>query len=302
MPLRSFSFGPFKFLADQHRLLRDEQPVRLGSRPLALLSALLDRAGELITKEDLMSRVWPDTFVDESNLKVNIAALRKALDDESGQSSHILNVSGRGYRFAAAVDVRDEENSLDRRRKASNLPHPLNHIVGRGEAIQQVIAELTACRLLTICGSAGIGKTTVAIAAAEALLPIYRHGLFFVDFTALNEPSDLPHAISAVLDLPVSQNPHKQLISHIRDLEMLLVFDTCEHVRSSAADWIEMIQSCCPRVRILATSREPLGAKGERVYRLLPLEVPPARQDMTADSIRDFPAVELFLKLATESL
>ena len=302
MPSRSFSFGPFKFLADQHRLLRDEEPVRLGSRPLALLSALLERAGELISKEDLLSRVWPDTFVDESNLKVNIAALRKVLDEEEGQSSHILNVNGRGYRFAAAVNVCAEENSLYRRRKVTNLPRSLGHIIGRGEAIQQVIAQLARSRLLTICGSAGIGKTTVAIAAAEALLQIYRDGTFFVDFTTVNDPSDVPHAISAALGLPITQNPNKQLISHLRDQEILLVLDTCEHVRCAAADWLELIQSCCPLVHILTTSREALGSKDERLYRLPPLEVPPASQEMTVDSIRGFPGVELFLKLATETL
>lgn len=300
IPARCFSFGRFKLLANQQRLLRDDKPVRLGSRALAILSVLIERAGDLVSKEELISQVWPNTFVDESNLKVNMAALRKVLDEEEEQSSHILTVTGRGYRFATAVNVCDDENSLDRRRKASNLPHSLNQIVGRGEAIQQVIAQLTRCQLLTICGSPGIGKTTVAIAAADALLQIYT-GLFFVDLSRLNDPSDVPHAISAALGLPITQNANEQLISHLRNQEILLVLDTCEHVLCAAADWLELIHSCCPMVHILATSREPLGVKGERLYRLPPLDVPPASQELTVESIRAFSAVDLFLKLATET-
>jgi DNA-binding winged helix-turn-helix (wHTH) protein len=117
MPARSFSFGPFKLVAEQQRLLRNDSPIRLGSRALAILSMLLERAGELVSKQDLMSRGWPDTFVDESNLKVNIAALRKTLDEGDGQPSHIVNVSGRGYRFVAPVSVTESENSLERRRR-----------------------------------------------------------------------------------------------------------------------------------------------------------------------------------------
>jgi predicted ATPase/DNA-binding winged helix-turn-helix (wHTH) protein len=300
MPARCFSFGRFKLLANQQRLLRDDRPVRIGSRALAILSVLIEHAGDLVSKEDLISQVWPDTFVDESNLKVNIAALRKVLDEKEHQSSHILTECGRGYRFATAVNVCDEEDSLDRRRRASNLPHSLNQIVGRGEAIQQVIAQMTRCRLLTIYGSPGVGKTTVAIAAAEALLQIYP-GLFFVDLSRLHDPSDVPHAISAALGLPITQNANEQLISHLRNQEILLVLDTCEHVLCAAADWLELIHSCCPTVHILATSREPLGVKGERLYRLPPLDVPPVNQELTVESIRAFPAVELFLKLATEA-
>jgi predicted ATPase/DNA-binding winged helix-turn-helix (wHTH) protein len=302
MPVRSLSFGPFKLLAEQQRLLRGDMPVRLGSRALAILSVLLEHAGELVSKQDLISRVWPDTFVDESNLKVNIAALRKALDEENSDSSHILNVSGRGYRFAAPVRVSASDNLLEQR-MAGNLPHSLTQIVGRSEAIHQVIAELSKCRLLTICGSAGVGKTTVASAVAEALLRTYKDGLFFVDFSSLKDPSSVPHVISVALGLPVTMHDtNEQLISHLRNREILLVVDTCEHVLSAAAEWLEVIESCCPKAHILATSREPLGAKGERLYRLQPLEVPPASPEMTIDSILSFPAVELFQKLATETL
>ena len=303
MAARSFSFGPFKFFAEQQRLVRDESSIRLGSRALAILSMLLEQAGELVSKQDLISRVWPDTFVDESNLKVNIAALRKALDENNGEVSHIANVSGRGYRFVAPVSVAESDNILQCRRKASNLPHSMRQIVGRDETVQQIIVQLSQCGFLTIVGSAGVGKTTVATAVAETLLQIYKDGVFFVNFACLEDSGSVPQAISTTLGLPVTtENTNEQLSAHLQNREILLVVDTCEHVACSAAECLELIQSFCPKVHILATSREPLGAKGERLYRLRPLAVPPAKPELTVDVVRAFPAIELFLKGVTETL
>ena len=303
MPARWFSFGQFKLLADQQRLLRNDSPVRLGSRALAILSLLLEHAGELVSKQDLMSQVWPDTFVDESNLKVNIAALRKALDENNGEVSHIANVSGRGYRFVAPVSVTESDNTLRCRRKASNLPLSMKQIIGRDETVQQILAQLSHCGFLTIVGSAGVGKTTVATTVAETLLQIYKDGVCFVDFAYLKDPGSVPHAISTALGLPVTaENTSEPLCAHLQNREILLVVDSCEHVPCSAAECLELIQSFCPKVHILATSREPLGAKGERLYRLPPLAVPPTNPELTVDIVRAFPAVELFLKRATETL
>ena len=302
-PARSIAFGPFKLLAEQQRLLRNDSPVRLGSRALAILSVLLEHAGELVSKQALMARVWPDTFVDESNLKVNIAALRRALDDDNGQLSHIANVSGRGYRFVAPVNVTESEDWLERRRRASNLPHSVKQIVGRSETIHTIIAQLSHCRFLTIVGSAGVGKTTVATAVGEAHLQIYKDGVFFVDFSSLKDTGSVPRAILTALGLSVTvENATEQLNGYLQSREVLLVVDTCEHVLSHVAECLELVQSCCPKVHILATSRESLGATGERLYRLPPLEVPPANHELTVDAVRAFPAVELFLKRATETL
>ena len=96
-------FGPFVLIPEQQALFRGEVPVRLGHRALEILAVLVKRPGELVTKQDLISQVWPDTFVDESNLKVNVAAIRKALDQDGAHPSCIATVVGRGYRFIAPV-------------------------------------------------------------------------------------------------------------------------------------------------------------------------------------------------------
>lgn len=99
----AMSFGPFHVLPCQRLLLEGDHPLRVGSRAFDVLVALVERAGELVSKGEFMARVWPGTFVDESNLKVQIAALRRALRDGEKDNRYILTVPGRGYWFVAPV-------------------------------------------------------------------------------------------------------------------------------------------------------------------------------------------------------
>ena len=102
---RTFRFGPFLLQPDRQLLLKFNAPVRIGGRALDLLTLLVERAGELVSKQDLVSRAWPDTFVEEGNLKVNMAGVRRALDDCPTVPRFIATVVGRGYRFIAPVDA-----------------------------------------------------------------------------------------------------------------------------------------------------------------------------------------------------
>jgi DNA-binding winged helix-turn-helix (wHTH) protein len=102
---RTFRFGPFLLQPERQLLLKLDAPVRIGGRALDLLTHLVERAGELVSKQELMSRVWPDTFVEEGNLKVNIAGLRRALGECPAAPRFIATVVGRGYRFIAPVDA-----------------------------------------------------------------------------------------------------------------------------------------------------------------------------------------------------
>ncbi|WFU45482.1 winged helix-turn-helix domain-containing protein (plasmid) [Bradyrhizobium sp. CB82] len=104
------SFGSFRLLPTQLLLLEDDKPVSIGSRALALLIALLERRGELVSKQDLMARVWPNLFVEPANLTVHMSALRRVLRDGRDGNRFIVNIPGRGYCFVAAVDVSRHEN------------------------------------------------------------------------------------------------------------------------------------------------------------------------------------------------
>ena len=108
----AFSFGPFHVLAAQRLLLKGHTPVRLGSRALEILIALVERPAELLTKRELRARAWPDTVVEDGNLKVQVAALRRALGDGRGGNRYLSTISGRGYRFVAPVTRREESAIL----------------------------------------------------------------------------------------------------------------------------------------------------------------------------------------------
>jgi DNA-binding winged helix-turn-helix (wHTH) protein len=99
------SFGPFRLLLSQFLLLEGDTPVPVGSRALEILVALLERAGELVTKQELMDLVWPNIFVEPANLTVHISALRRALRDGREGNRFIINIPGRGYRFVASVQL-----------------------------------------------------------------------------------------------------------------------------------------------------------------------------------------------------
>ena len=104
------SFGPFRLLRTQLLLLEDDKPVPLGSRALEILIALLERQGELVSKQDLMARVWANVFVEPANLTVHMSALRRALRDGQDRNRFIVNIPGRGYCFVASVAVSAHEN------------------------------------------------------------------------------------------------------------------------------------------------------------------------------------------------
>ena len=100
---RSFLFGQFLLQPERQLLLKDGLPVRIGGRAIELLAALVEQPGALMSKRDLLQRAWPDVFVAESNLKVNIANLRRVLGEQTATPRFIATVAGRGYRFIAAV-------------------------------------------------------------------------------------------------------------------------------------------------------------------------------------------------------
>jgi len=104
------SFGPFRLLRAQFLLLEGDEPVPLGSRALEILIALLERHGELVSKQDLMGRVWPNVFVEPANLTVHMSALRRALRDGQDRNRFIVNIPGRGYCFVASVAISAHEN------------------------------------------------------------------------------------------------------------------------------------------------------------------------------------------------
>src|SRR5262245_35320996 len=144
-PDRTFSFGPFRLIPARQLLLRNGIRVRLGSRALTILITLVERRGELVTRDELMAAAWPKLFVHESNLKVNMANLRRALGDTQKEPTYIATLIGRGYRFVASVEIGAAANTL-RNAEPEGAEHsgllPARDIVGRDEEIERMVAEL----------------------------------------------------------------------------------------------------------------------------------------------------------------
>ena len=298
---RALSFGPFRLLPAEQLLLEGETPVHLGSRALEILIALVESPGELVSKDALMARVWPRTVVEESNLKVHVAALRRALGDGRPGHRYVVTVPGRGYRFVARVELSEPASSAMKR--ARNLPASSTHIIGRSDVIDALMRQLPEARFITTVGPAGIGKTTVAIALAEALTPAYDHGVWFVDLAPVTDAHFVPGALASVLALTLhSENAVAALVASVRERRMLIVLDSCEHLIEAAAALAEEIITGAHDVHILATSREPLRARGERVLRLSPLQSPPSSSELTAAEALKYAAVELFVERAAASL
>jgi DNA-binding winged helix-turn-helix (wHTH) protein len=191
-----FAFGPFRLSPAERLLLKDGRPLQVGSRALEILVALVERAGETVLKDQLIARVWPDTVVDEGALRVHVAALRKALGDGRQGNRFIGNIPGRGYSFVAPVsrEQRQEITTLpsDRPIGIGNLPVSLIRVIGRGDIIAAVAERVAARRVLTIIGPGGIGKTTVAVAAAQGLSESYPDGVWFIGLASLQDPALLP--------------------------------------------------------------------------------------------------------------
>jgi DNA-binding winged helix-turn-helix (wHTH) protein len=238
-----FSFGPFRLYVKQRLLLQGERPVRLGSRAFDVLIALVEGAGTLITKDELMARIWPNAIVEPANLTVHVAALRRALGDGRGGNHFLVNVHGRGYRFVAPVCIAKAPTaaalSLNNQH---NLPVCLTPLIGRSEVISSLAAQFQVHRLITVVGQAGIGKTSVALAAAEVLISSYPDGVWLIDLSPVSTPSLVLTALASALRLAIrSDNPLPSLIAALRDRQMLLVLDNCEHVIGAAADLVSSL-------------------------------------------------------------
>jgi predicted ATPase/DNA-binding winged helix-turn-helix (wHTH) protein len=297
------SFGPFQLFASGRRLLRDEVPLHIGSRSLDILIALVERAGEVISKKELVARVWPDVVVEESSLRTHIAGLRKALGCGSDGARYIANVPGRGYCFVAPITRAPASNPRAAdplpAERPLRLPGRLARMIGRDDAVADLCMQLLRQRFVSIVGPGGMGKTTVAISVAHALVGEFSGAIAFVDLVSIEDPRLVAGAVASTLGLVVHTcDPISSLIGFLEQKRILLVLDNCEHVIESVAVLAERIYGAAAQTYILATSRESLRVEGEHVYKLSPLGAPDAHSVRTAAEILTFPAVQLFMERA----
>jgi DNA-binding winged helix-turn-helix (wHTH) protein len=233
---QKLTFGPFRLDRQQRVIFRGHAPLRLGSRAREILLTLVERAGEVVKKSELMARVWPDTVVEEGTLRVHIAALRKALGDGQSGMRYVENVTGHGYRFIAPLTRVDDTRPT---------PAPQVHAAECAQRSHRADADDRPCvsggRTGESLAAAAVRddcragrhrlKTTVAMATADQLLDSYSHGICFVDLASITDPLLISGTIAAALGLAtISQDPLPNVIEFLKHKQMLIVLASCEHV------------------------------------------------------------------------
>ncbi|MEK1844801.1 MAG: winged helix-turn-helix domain-containing protein, partial [Pseudomonas sp.] len=171
-PEQAIHFGPYRIYPGQRLVMEADQPLRLSRRAMDILLILLEHAGQVVSKQQLIARVWPKSVVEDINLRVHMAALRKALGDGQAGQRYIITVAQRGYSFVAPFSVEHIEQSPKSAENGSrhNLPIRRTRMIGRQALVDSVITQLTRQRFITLVGPGGIGKTTVALRVAEQLI------------------------------------------------------------------------------------------------------------------------------------
>jgi predicted ATPase/DNA-binding winged helix-turn-helix (wHTH) protein len=299
-------FGSFVMWEAQRRIERKGETVRLGSRSFELLLQLIKRAGEVVSKEELLARVWAGVVVEEASVRVHMSTLRKALgepEDGQGCKEWISNIPLRGYRFNGRVHHEGTDSGGTDRPTPSDvnftkLPVRLTRLIGREADLERLHQALGISRLVTVVGTGGIGKTSVAIRAAECLEEQKTSRIAFVDLSPLVSGDRVPSTLARALSVTTDMGDTMQaVVRKLACLDALLLIDNCEHVVDTVAPLVSRLLSELPRLRILATSREAIRVQGEQVLRLSPLAVPHADDVGFSEAMRS-PAVELLVERA----
>jgi predicted ATPase/DNA-binding winged helix-turn-helix (wHTH) protein len=289
-------FGPYAFHLSQRLVLHGDQPLRLGGRALDILQVLVEHAGSVVSKEALIARVWPKSVVEEINLRVHIAALRRAFREGQNGDGYIVTVPQRGYSFVASVQQTLQAlptSSEPPHQPRHNLPARLTSVIGRDAAIGNLVRQLPSRRFMTLVGPCGIGKTTVALRAAELLLQHYRDGVWWVDLAQIDDPAQVPGHLARTLGLEGGMS-----MATLGQWHALLILDNCEHLQESCRALIETLRSCAPRLSLLVTSREALLTPGETLLPLPPLAVPRGSTLCSVEAFMGYSAVQLFVSRA----
>ncbi len=289
-----YRFGSFELQPDERQLLKDGAAITLRPRAFDLLAALVDRAGHLVTKDELLDRVWPKMVVEETALRVQLSALRKVLGADA-----IATVSGQGYRFTLPVTKREAEvHRISTPRH--NLPYQLTSFVGREQEIAQLTELVTANRLLTLTGAGGAGKTRLAIEVAGWLIDAFPDGAWLVELAALSDPRLVPQTVAQALG--VKEQPTRPVIDtlsdHLASKKLLLVLDNVEHLLEACVQFVDLILRRSADVAILVTSRERLGMAGELTYRVPSLTVPGPGDNFGPEALLAYEGVRLFVDRA----
>jgi predicted ATPase/DNA-binding winged helix-turn-helix (wHTH) protein len=289
-----YRFGRFELQPNQRRLLNDGHGVELGHRAFDVLLALVERAGQLVTKDQLLGQVWPGVVVEENNLQVQVSALRKILG-----AAAIATTAGRGYCFTLELTPGNESSPLPETPR-HNLPSQLTSFIGHDDDLEEYAALVEQTRLLTLTGIGGCGKTRLALKLAERVLPLFPDGVWFVDLMPLADADRLPLTVASTLGVrqQMDRPPIETLCEHLARRRALIVLDNCEHLNPACAALTQRLLGAAPDLHVLVTSREGLNVPGERSVTVRSLGLPAIGSERDLAALESCEAVRLFLERA----
>jgi predicted ATPase len=292
----AFVFGDFKLVPKDRQLYEEGHLLEVGGRAFDVLLELVRNAGELVATRELMARVWSDAVVEEVNVRVHVASLRKTLRDGRDGRRFIATSIGSGYTFVERVArVRSAVPNKPGAERAFNLPRA-PRMIGRDKLEASLAEAVSSRRMVTLVGPGGIGKTALGIAVAHRVASTHADGAVFVDLGTVAAAHVLDGFASALGTRAVSSA--SSLAASLAARDMLLVLDNCEHVVDVVADVVGELLAHAPKLRIVATSREALRSEGEWVYRVPSLDIPDVETALTADEALGFSSVALFVDRA----
>ena len=318
--MNAFSFGPFRLLPEKRTLWKSDELVPLGSRAFDILVAMVEHDRKILAPGELMAMAWPGLVVEDSNVRVQVAKLRRALGCGHDGARYIANVAGRGYSFVAPVQRIDATERLPPAtveaealaveapaarvakspRVHSAFPRPLGRAIGRDQCAAELVQIVRESRLTTVAGAAGGGKTTLAILAAEGI-ETFEGSKFFVDLSLVDRGDRVAEALaSAIGYMPSGADLLPGLIEVLSQGRSLIVLDNCEHVIADVAALCLQIVQETQDVFFLNTSREALRVRDEFVYLLRPLAFPTHIEGLTTREAMTWPAIQLFMERARE--
>jgi non-specific serine/threonine protein kinase len=265
-----YRFAGFELRPHERTLTADGKPATVGPRAFDLLVALVERSGSLVSKDELLTRVWPNLVVEENNLQVQVSTLRKILGPDA-----IATVAGHGYRFTIPVQA-SEQRSAARQAEVRGPPLPATKFVGRDAELREVRDLLDEARLLSLVGVGGIGKTRLAIELAAACKEQYPDGVAYVELAAVEDPRSIVDVVASTLDVvrDPSRSTIEVLMQHVATRSLLIVLDNCEHLLQPCAQLASQLLRSSAGLKIVSTTREALHVVSEVVYHVPTMAVP----------------------------
>jgi predicted ATPase/DNA-binding winged helix-turn-helix (wHTH) protein len=289
---QELGFGRFSIRPAERQLLVNGEAAVLGARAFDVLLALAQRRDRVVSKQELLDVVWSGRIVEENNLQVQISTLRRILGAQV-----IATVPGRGYQFTVATEGERAQarppTAATRDRSNDNLPESTSRLYGRDDDLAALLARLRSHRLVTLIGAGGIGKSTLALAAARAERGRWDDGVWLVELAPVADPALVTAAVAQAIGIQLTGRIKTldEVVDALRSRTLLLLLDNCEHLLAAVTELVDTVLARSPTVKILATSQEPLHVASEQQIRLPPLAVP---ADARNANPLDYGALALF--------